>query len=470
MNPTSTWADPVTEDRLLGALLVAQARRRWNLIGRLGDEPGFTEEARQVLYRAICVASRSASERLDENQIRLAVADAGFYSSPDGESVNEWMMRLVEQAPVLDSEHQAAAEAVLGLADRRATRDYLSGKLQRLSEPGTSVDEVRNAVVADMMAAGRPTDEDAYPSLFTLTEDAANMVEQVWARQGVPEFSTGSIDLDRRIDGFNPGHTIVIAARPSIGKTAAALDMSRALLHQGLGVIFFSLEMSPLELWMRIAAAEASVNLKAMARARDEQQMDRLLTIMGDRGSEWGSRLKITDGAGGPLTVSRIEAETMRQHAQWKAQGIRPGAFIVDYVQNVHPEKWQRSASETERVTDYSRRLSRLARHTDMAFVELSQLRRPDTSRRVEEPTMEMLRSSGQLEQDADTIILLHRPEFYDPDDRPGEMDYLIGKARHTDGQGSRVTRTHRLEYYQIHDRAYESSPATPTENPDDWK
>lgn len=473
--PTSIWTDPATEDRLLGGLLTCTSRTRWQLISRLGDRPGFTDDARHAAYKAICVASRGTAPSIDDNQVRLAIIDAGIHTGPEQEDLQAWLMRLMEEAPALDSEHLAAADAVITLADKRATRDYLSDMIRQLGQPGVSVDEVRNSVIADLMTLCRP-DENTFPTLMDLTEQATEHVEASWAHKGEPEHSTGSADLDRTIDGFNPGQTLVIAARPSIGKTAVALDMARSLVRQGLGVMFFSAEMSPLELWMRVASAESSFNLRDAARGGDEHVLEQMLLTMHSRAEGWADLLKITDGGGMPLTVGRIEAEVWRQKSVWEAQGITPAAFIVDYVQNIYPETHQRNASEVDRVTEYSRRLSRLARFTKMGFVELSQLRRPDTARRVEEPTMEMLRSSGQLEQDADVVVLLHRPEFYDPEERAGEIDYLIGKSRHTDGQGKRITRSHRLGYYQIFDRTTRTAPddawdnAAAGDNPDDWK
>ena len=464
------WADPLTEERLLGALIVAEQQERWHLLAQLGDTPGFTDEVRHQLFVAIRQQARTGSEHLDDNELRRRLAEASVYNTGEGIPVAAWLMRLVEDAPVLTSEHEAAAAAVLRLAQKRRMRGMLDRHLMLLADPAISPDDLRATAVAEWMANPAAGREHLYPSLWTLTDQIITNIENRWERGGQAEYSTGSKDLDRRLDGFTPGHTLIIAARPSIGKTAVALDMARSLLKQGLGVLFFSLEMSPAELWHRIVAAEASFNAVEASSRKDEAQFEAAQLVMGDLAGKWGDLLKVTDGNGEPLTLTRIEAEVHSQVAIWKAQGITPGAFFVDYIQNVPADKEQRRDSEYDRVTETSRRLSRLGRDTSTTPALLSQLKRPESSaRRVDPPTMEMLRSSGQLEQDADIVLLLHRPDFYDPEERPGEIDYIIGKSRHTGGAGHTVSRVHRLEYYQFFDRARTSEPADNGSFPAGW-
>ncbi|WP_226351944.1 replicative DNA helicase [Pseudonocardia sp. ICBG601] len=255
---------------------------------------------------------------------------------------------------------------------------------------------------------------------------------------GEPGLPSGLDDLDEVTGGWKPGQLIVIAARPGLGKSTLALDMVRsASVRHGRTSVIFSLEMSESELRDKIIAAEARVRVSDLRtpHALDALAYERITAaaarVIG------GGALFIDDTA--TTTVAQIRAKARRLQAR---HGL--DLIVVDYLQLM--SSGARTENRQVEVSDFSRQLKVLAKDFDVPVIALSQLNRGPEQRVDKRPMLSDLRESGALEQDADVVVLLHRPDAYDHEDpRAGEADLILAKNR--GGPTRTVAVAHQLHY-----------------------
>jgi replicative DNA helicase len=237
---------------------------------------------------------------------------------------------------------------------------------------------------------------------------------------GVP---SGFKDLDEMTAGFQPGELIVIAGRPSMGKTALALAMAaNSALHAGKSVGFFSLEMSKSQLVQRLLCAQAKINMHSLRTGKLPLRDFPKLSLAAGPLNE--ARIFIDDSSN--ISVLEMRAKARRL----KTQGNLDILF-VDYLQLVEASSSKRLNSRENEIAYISRSLKGLAKDLSIPVVALSQL-----SRRVEErtdgkPQLSDLRESGAIEQDADVVLFVYREEYYKKEGgEPGKAEIIIGKQR----------------------------------------
>lgn len=241
--------------------------------------------------------------------------------------------------------------------------------------------------------------------------------------RGIP---TGLSDLDKKIAGLQRSDLVVVAGRPSMGKTAIMLNISLDVAtkaNQG-SVLYFSLEMSKEQLVDRLLAAEADVDAWKL-RTGDgltDEDFERISTAMGALAE---APIYIDDTSG--ITVSDLRTKARRLHHQ------HPLAVImVDYLQLMSGgSRFAATANRVQEISEISRNLKILARELNVPVVAASQLSRSVENRTPQIPQLADLRESGSIEQDGDIVIFLYREEFYNPDtDRQNVTDIFIKKHR----------------------------------------
>jgi len=237
----------------------------------------------------------------------------------------------------------------------------------------------------------------------------------------VDGLSSGFDALDDLTGGLRGSQLFVLAGRPSMGKTALALNMCESVaVDQEGAVLFVSLEMSGPELTERILCSRSGVNGGRLRKGGvTEEDMRALGRAYDDLRS------------GRPVMIDDTPARSMLQIAAnarrlKRRQDIK--IVMVDYIQLIDPE--DAGESRQEQVAKISRRLKQLARELDVPVVALSQLNRAVESREDRRPRMADLRESGAIEQDADVVLLVHRPDYYDPNDQPGLAEIIVAKNR----------------------------------------
>lgn len=247
-------------------------------------------------------------------------------------------------------------------------------------------------------------------------------IERVENKQGITGISTGLQVLDERTDGLQKGEMVIIAAPPSMGKTAFAVNLlQNALYTTEHPVVMFSMEMPAKDIMRRMWATESKVNYSSIRRGTaSELDSMKMTNCMGKIGS---NLLKIVTKS--PMTPSKIRTVLKRLHREYG--GIRMA--MVDYVQLMESDK--KCGSRNEELTIISRELKRMAMEFNMPFIVLSQLtKQVETQKR--KPTNGDLRESGALAQDADLIMMVHRQEKYDEQsqEHQGKAEIIITKSR----------------------------------------
>jgi replicative DNA helicase len=311
---------------------------------------------------------------------------------------------------------------------------------------GADVNEVVDRAQAEIYdVTGQRTSED-FTSLADLLQPTMDEIDSIASHggsaRGVP---TGYRDLDELTNGLQPGQMIVVAARPGIGKSTVAMDVLRSCsIKHGLPGIIFSLEMSKSEIVMRMLSAEAKIPLADMRSGRmSDQDWTRLASRMSDLSQ---APLYIDDSPN--LTMMEIRAKARRLKQR---NGL--SLIVIDYLQ-LMSSSGRRYESRQQEVSDLSRSIKLLAKELDVPILALSQLNRGPEQRADKRPMLSDLRESGSLEQDPDIVLLLHRPDAFDPQDpRAGEAEMIV--AKHRSGRmGDRIALAHRASYASYCDLA----------------
>jgi len=256
-----------------------------------------------------------------------------------------------------------------------------------------------------------------------IIHDSVAMVERLYNRKEmITGVASGFNDLDEKTAGFQPGDLIIIAGRPSMGKTALALNVAQNIgIRNKEPVGIFSLEMSKEQLVLRMLCSEAKVDSQKVRTGYVSKTDWPKLTAAAGRIHE--APLFIDDSASNTVLEMRAKARRLRME-----HGL--GMIIVDYLQLM---KGRAGAERREQeISEISRSLKALARELKIPVIALSQLNRAVEQRKPPRPMLADLRESGAIEQDADVILFIYREEVYDKEDpdKKGKAELIIGKQR----------------------------------------
>ncbi len=234
---------------------------------------------------------------------------------------------------------------------------------------------------------------------------------------GIP---TGFVDLDNLTAGFQNSELVIVAARPSVGKTSFALNIIRHVaVEENQPVFFVSLEQSRIELAERLLCCQARVDSHKLRKGHlGSEDMDKLV-VAGEVLRQ--AKLYLDDSPG--QSMLRIAANSRRLKLRHKIKLV-----VIDYLQLIDPDN--RRDSRQEQVANISRRLKFLARELELPVIALAQVNRSSEDRQDHRPRLADLRESGAIEQDADTVMLLHRPELHEPGQHEGIVEVIVAKQR----------------------------------------
>jgi len=261
---------------------------------------------------------------------------------------------------------------------------------------------------------------DVFEELERIQERVEELGEAAPLVTGIP---TGFNELDKLTTGFHKSDLVIIAARPSVGKTAFALSLARNMaIKYSIPVGIFSLEMSAEQLAQRLLAMEGRVDLHKLRTGEfTSEEWDRL-TVATEK--LYKSNIIVDDEASLDPRALRAKARRMK-----KEFGV--DVIFVDYMQLMHLKSSRENRQQE--ISEISRSLKLLARELDVVIIALSQLSRAVEQRENKRPRLSDLRESGAIEQDADTVIFIYREEYYKKSERihePHEAEIIIGKQR----------------------------------------
>jgi len=331
-----------------------------------------------------------------------------------------YLAALVDQVPTAANiefhakivHEKAVARNLLNASIEIATRCY---------DDAEDVNDILEDAEQKIFTIAEGKVKQGFTPLSIIVKESYEKIEALAERKssvtGVP---TGFRDLDYMTSGLQPSDLIIIAARPSMGKTALCLNMAQHIgVREQTATAIFSLEMSKEQLGIRLLCAESRLNSHNV-RIGDIQAEDweRLA-----HASEMLSQAPIYIDDTAALSILEMRAKAKRLKIE---KGL--GVVIVDYLQLMQPRA--RHENRQQEITEISRSLKALAKELHVPVIALSQLSRAVEQRADKRPQLSDLRESGAIEQDADVVIFIYRPEIYFDDAPEGIAEIIIGKQR----------------------------------------
>ena len=337
--------------------------------------------------------------------------------------------------------------------DKYILRQIISAateSVRRAYEEQEEVDSLLDEVEQKIFDVGEDRFKGQMLSMKDHAMQAIETIEKLYERKGsITGISTGFVEFDRMTSGLHPSEMVVIAARPSMGKTALAMNIAEYVaINEKLSVGVFSLEMSSQQLVQRLLCSRARVNLQ---RVRDGFLGERdfpSLTAAASKLAE--ARMFIDDSAS--LSILELRAKARRLKAQQDVSLI-----IVDYLQLLRSTSRRAQDNRQLEISEISAGLKALAKDLKIPVIVVAQLNRQPEQRTGGKPRLSDLRESGSIEQDADLVGLLVRPELYEEDEearveKAGEAELIIAKQRN--GPVGEIPLTFLKEYTRFETRA----------------
>jgi len=292
------------------------------------------------------------------------------------------------------------------------------------------VEALLDEVEKEILRVNESRVQSGVQPINTLVHEAIATIENYFGRNGqLGGLATGFADLDKMTDGLHGGEMIIIAARPSMGKTSLAMNIAEHVaMELKLPVGVFSLEMSAASLILRMMCSLARVNLRSIREGFMSEADFPKLTHAAGRLSE--SKLFIDDTAG--LSILSLRARARRMHQQ---HGIK--LFVIDYLQLCNSTARRAQENRQQEIADISSGVKALAKELNVPIIVLSQLNRELEKDKSRKPRLSDLRESGSIEQDADLVGLLYKPNAGDDEDGAAAeesdgvaVNFLIAKQR----------------------------------------
>ncbi len=400
----------------------------------------FYREAHKKIFRAMLTLNQRG-EPVDVVTLSNELAVEGLLEEVGGAA---YLAELADKVPTAANlayyarivREKAVLREIIEVATELAANAYE----KRSGEVDEFLDHVEHRIFEISERRVRPQFATMNDLMFTAVHTVESLYERRGLITGVP---TGFLDLDRLTSGLQPSDLVIVAARPSMGKTAFALNVAvNAAQEGGVGVAIFSLEMSKQQLGLRMLCAEASVDSQQLRTGFLSAQDFPKIVAAADRLSRLPIYIDDTPG----LSVLELRAKARRLKRE---QDAKLGLVIVDYLQLMRSH--ERMDNREQEISSISRSLKALAKELDVPVMALSQLNRQVEARSDRRPVMADLRESGAIEQDADVILFLFRPYVYDKNADEHEAEVIIGKQRN--GPVDVVKLTYLPEYTRFENR-----------------
>lgn len=405
---------PAAEASVLGGMLIdaTAAPRALEAL----DASMFFREAHRRLFRAMT--------RLFERGGVLDVITVSEELKTQGDLENagglEYLASLLDAVPTA-ANIEYHARIVREKALLRRLLEAANQIVQDVHDPGeATAKEVLDQAEHRIFAVSQSRDQTGFVWIKEILWPMFERIEKLQEAGGVSGLPTGFADVDRMTTGLQPGDLVVVAGRPSMGKTSWALNVShRVALNQGVPVAIFSLEMAKEQLVQRFLCSEGSVDAQKLRRGSLSPEDHRRLAMAAGRLNT--APIWIDDSAASNVLEMKAKARRLKSESEL-------GLVVVDYMQLMSASATGRSDGRVQEISEISRGLKGLAREIEVPVVALSQLSRAPEQRVNRRPQLSDLRDSGSIEQDADLVLFLYRPEYYEgPEDKDGNS--LEGKA-----------------------------------------
>tara|TARA_Y100000816_G_scaffold266151_1_gene226499 strand:- start:1449 stop:2966 length:1518 start_codon:yes stop_codon:yes gene_type:complete len=412
------------EEVVLGAMMIDK-KGVDEVIDILQPE-AFYKESHQLIFNAI-ISLFEKQEPIDIKTVSFQLKKDGTLNSAGGDYY------------LIELSQKVSSSAHIEFHSRIILQKFIQRKLISISNEiiEDSYDETSD--VFDLLDKAESKIYDiSQRNLKKNTQSAEDLVlaakkkiEEISKKEGLSGIASGFGEIDRLTSGWQPSDLIIVAARPGMGKTAFTLSMARNItVENNIPVAFFSLEMSAIQLITRLISSETGLNSEKLRTGKLEKFEWELLNV------------KVTDLESAPLyiddtpslSIFELRAKARRLSSQF---GIK--LIVVDYLQLMTLGSSQKSGNREQEISTISRNLKALAKELDIPIIALSQLSRAVELRGgTKRPILSDLRESGAIEQDADIVSFLYRPEYYkidewDDEERSpalGQAEFIVAKHR----------------------------------------
>ncbi len=403
------------EQSLLGSMLISSQAVGDVIIEISGED--FYHESHQLIFEAI-------NELFNEGQpIDAITVSEKLRQAKNLEQVGglAYLHRLINMVPTAANvSYYAGVVQRTAIMRRliRAATDIATIAYQNSEDVEKAIDECEGI----LFAVSKKRGSENFTHIKPIVEENWNQVEERFEQKreisGTP---TGFIDLDRKILGLHRSDLIIVAARPSMGKTSFVLDIARHIgVNESKPVAIFSLEMDRYQLGQRLLCAQARIDVQALGSGNlESSEWSRLGKAMGVLSE---APIFIDDTPG--INIMEIRAKSRRLLSQEKELGL----IVVDYLQLMTGRG--RAESRQQEISEISRALKVLGRELEVPILAVSQLSRAVESRTDKHPMLSDLRESGAIEQDADLVIFIYRDKYYHPDTDDDFAEIIISKHR----------------------------------------
>lgn len=406
-----------SERALLGALLLKPDAI--HDVSDLVRADSFYAEKHRIIFGAMRDLS-DRGEPIDQLTISERLQGQGLLDRAGGRS---YIAELVSSAPA-PGNFAHYAELVSRKFLMRSLIDAAYGISEAAYDEARDTMEVLDEAEKSIYAIGNATASHKFTAIGDKVHEAWDRIEALSKREdGIRGVPSGFDALDTLLSGFHPSDLVILAARPSMGKTSLALDIARnAAVRHNVPVGIFSLEMSSEQLIDRMLAAESFVNSWALrtGQVKTEEDFSRIRDALESLSK---APIYIDDKPGNNILAMRAVARRLKRE-----RGI--GMIVVDYLQLMTPTSTKASDSVVQQVTEISRSLKGLARELNVPVIALSQLSRA-VEQRGGKPRLSDLRDSGSIEQDADIVMFIHREDKRNPESAQANIaEVLVEKHR----------------------------------------
>lgn len=402
------------EKALLGSILLDNTTM--DLVASSLSPDDFSDYVNSQIYDACLKVSHSGMD-IDMATIMYSVKDNPLYE----ESL---VQRIIELPSCVASANNIMQyfKIIKNDSMRRKLSRFAKNILSATEQPVVNSVELATNMANELSDISDDIIQSPFCDLKEAMRGACAQLEEAYKNGGkIKGIRTGYRDLDSFLCCLRPGSLTIIAARPAMGKTALGLNiLTNVAIKQNIPSVLFSLEMTQAELAMRIISTESQIAGNTIRSGTlDNNDWDRVLTA-------------VEKNAGAPLFIddtSGLSISLLRERVKQLMRRIKIEFIVVDYLQLLTSSS-KRASNREQEIADIARGLKNLAKESDAPVLALAQLNRAVEGRATKRPMLSDLRESGSIEQDADNVLFIHRPGYYDAQEPQDLAEIIISKQR----------------------------------------
>jgi len=412
------------EEVVLGAMMIDK-KGVDEVIDILQPE-AFYKESHQLIFNAI-ISLFEKQEPIDIKTVSFQLKKDGNLNSVGGDYYLIELSQKVSSSAHIEFHSRIILQKFIQRKLISISNDIIEDSYDETSDVFDLLDKAESKIYDISQRNLKKNTQSAEDLVLA----AKKKIEEISKKEGLSGIASGFGEIDRLTSGWQPSDLIIVAARPGMGKTAFTLSMARNItVENNLPVAFFSLEMSAIQLITRLISSETGLNSEKLRTGKLEKFEWQLLNV------------KVTNLENAPLyiddtpslSIFELRAKARRLSSQY---GIK--LIVVDYLQLMTLGSSQKSGNREQEISTISRNLKALAKELDIPIIALSQLSRAVELRGgTKRPILSDLRESGAIEQDADIVSFLYRPEYYkidewDDEERSpalGQAEFIVAKHR----------------------------------------